>query len=432
MSDTWDQRLLKRSSFDEILDRLERRGQDRRDLLSTAPVTPELDLRWILYHRDKVVGEIISCLKSGELEFGLHQVAQVMAGKLRTFYVASWADRILLMAMAAILAKELDPLIGPRVFSFRTGRGARDAHKDLARYLKRCPSRTCFILKRDITQYGDSIPQDLLFARLSAETLIDANPLFLKLLKQAIRVSFAQKKSMDAVAVLIQGIPSGSPLVPTLENYYLTPLDARLSAFPGSFYARYGDDFVFATPDLATAREAVSACDASVAELGLSMKEEKMQNLQLLLTGSPHAAVEAPDFKVAAGFDWLGKRIVAKGRLGAKRDHYKRALQHLKSEITRLVQRHSELKYEDPFKIQLLSAALRELLDTRSQSVIQSYLYSQENDRILEETDRYLAQQIVVALHSKLSIGKKRAWKLYRDLRVPSLKYLRHHPRAKI
>jgi hypothetical protein len=38
------------------------------------------------------------------------------------------------------------------------------------------------------------------------------------------------------------GVPTGSPLVPLIENLYLSPQDQALSTIPGALYLRYGDD----------------------------------------------------------------------------------------------------------------------------------------------------------------------------------------------
>ncbi len=51
------------------------------------------------------------------------------------------------------------------------------------------------------------------------------------------------------------GLPTGSPLCCPIFNLYLSDLDHLISAYEEGFYARYGDDLLFATPDLDLALE---------------------------------------------------------------------------------------------------------------------------------------------------------------------------------
>ena len=71
----------------------------------------------------------------------------------------------------------------------------------------------------------------------------------------------------------------GSPLQPSICNLYLEALDRTLEALPGGFYARFGDDMLFAHPSGASARAATEHVARLLGELRLELNATKAHDL---------------------------------------------------------------------------------------------------------------------------------------------------------
>lgn len=410
---TWDKELQDPKTYRAIFEKLAARGDSRRDLLASAPVETRLNLAWILRHETQVIREITKGTRKDNWKMAPHQISKVFVGKLRDFYIASWPDRILLMAMATILARETNSQVSPQVFSFRPGKGAADAQKSLLTFVRQNRSASIYFLNRDISKYGDSIPQDILWKELSRRTAISKNPVFEKLLMRGVRIEFFPKTNPQCTATLFRGIPSGSPLVPVLENFYLGSLDDALTALPNSFYARYGDDFIFASPDEAIILEADLRIEKIVSELGLSIKDEKKINYSFF-------ARQKEGFKQVQSFDWLGRRINSNGTLGPKRDHFKYLRKEWDVQVDYLTKRHGTLSLDDDFKKELLKISLSLVLSVHRGGRFSNYLFSHENHGILRQFDRHIVHELHRKFQSNLGLSKKIAWRELRKLRLPS------------
>src|SRR5690606_2958757 len=108
------------------------------------------------------------------------------------------------------------------------------------------------------------------------------------------------------------GVATGSPVATALANLYLDPLDHELLAVPGAFYARYGDDLVFAHPDVSIAAGAEILVRQRLAERGLALNERKLA--RLYLNGAGRAG--ATGTRGATAVVYLGCRIDFAGTVG--------------------------------------------------------------------------------------------------------------------
>jgi len=116
------------------------------------------------------------------------------------------------------------------------------------------------------------------------------------------------------VAVRLKGLPTGQPMGGVIGNLYLTDMDRTLESVPGAFYARYGDDFLFAHPDPAVAADADAVIDAHLGRLSLTVSERKRRTLYLTPSGRPSAEWEGS--KGAPAVPFLGMRVAADGTVG--------------------------------------------------------------------------------------------------------------------
>jgi hypothetical protein len=152
---------------------------------------------------------------------------------------------------------------------------------------------------------------------------------FLPLLRSAIRppviTAAGQTTLLDA------GVPTGSSIQPAICNLYLTPLDNALNAIPGSFYARYGDDFIFAHPDALAAQDTAHLIDKMTKKLRLEIKEEKKQNLYFTNPGRP--SNDWPETTNTSFIEHLGCRIAFTGIIGLKTEKAHRLLRDLRARM---------------------------------------------------------------------------------------------------
>lgn len=227
-----------------------------------------------------------------------------MGGKVRRIAKFTPWDQVIHGVVARALGDALKESYPKGLYSYRRGRSALMAARDFAAYLRthvhsRPDPRTrgLFVFRSDIRNYTESIDTQPT-ARLWR--LLDQHwpdyacaPQELRTLVQAcIRVSDG-------------GIPMGSPVVPLVANLYLFDVDHSLSAVPGSFYGRFGDDLLFAHPDAAVCHESIAQAGTLVSGLGLEFHPRKTKELFLNAAGRPTSL----GFESVQAVDWLGFRI---------------------------------------------------------------------------------------------------------------------------
>ncbi len=420
----WDKALLQPKRYKQVLDRLRKRAQDEPRFLRSSALYPELSLFWVFLHERKVLNTILKALKSkAGFTFSAHKWAIVRTDKDRNFYIADWPERILLMVMAEILREKIDPLVSNRVFSFRKGSGAHRALQDFATFVTAHKGQALFVMKRDVQSYGDSIKHKKLMALIEERTDLKESSVFRSLLEQSIRIPF--RTSADAAETCMYlGIPSGSPMVPQFENFFLTPLDEILSAFPDSFYGRYGDDFIFATPHYEDAMRVNKAIDEQIESLGLKIKPEKKKNYYF--TYQTHRDFNRyPEFAGAVRLEWLGASLLAKGKIGCKAAHFDKAQKYLRTEILALVKRLSTMEFEKSIKEKTLSKGIRDLLDPIEANSTRHVLYGHHNYDLAKLLDEQVTQTTVRALRNYWQLKPREAWRVFRRLKVPSIFYNR-------
>jgi hypothetical protein len=119
-------------------------------------------------------------------------------------------------------------------------------------------------------------------------------------------------------------------------------MDLALEAVPGAFYARYGDDFLFAHPQAEVAREAAAIMDEKLDALWLTVNEKKRRTLFLTPAGRP--AGDWPDATGSSSVPFLGTRIDGKGTVGLDETKVRSLLRELgrRTEATARTLRHAE------------------------------------------------------------------------------------------
>jgi len=282
----------------------------------------------------RVAKAIASDLGDGSYRFSPVELRSAALDKQRELVVPVLSDLVIYHVVARVLTERIEQTLPESLLSFRPGRSAFLAHRRLASYLRdhrarrREPrDRGLYVLKRDVKSYTDNIDVSEasrlwpLFAEHLGES-VDADAPLGRLLRELVR----PLRQGDPPSRSETGVPTGSPITPVAANVYLTPLDRALEGTPGAFYARFGDDFLFATPDLAVAQAAQQTMDQILGQLGLTVHPTK--RLNLFFNGAGRGS-QAPDFTGCAFIEWLGMRATFHPSFGLSADKEKELLADL-------------------------------------------------------------------------------------------------------
>jgi hypothetical protein len=253
-------------------------------------------------------------VSSGAFEFQpLEPYVALIGGKERTIYRLDPIDSVVWAAIVRVMMRAIEPQLGEHLHSYRTGRSQWTATRALLAYLRAHTrqrpdpkTRGVYVLRRDVKRYDENIPvgNDSMFWK-TLEALVGDERFgyrgdFHALVRKAFRPVVLQD---GAERVLERGIPTGIPTQTIACNTYLLPLDRKLCAIEGSFYARFGDDLVFAHPDARTTEAAARVMDEELAALELGWNTQKQKAMWLTRAGRPS---EEPGFAAVSRFEYLG------------------------------------------------------------------------------------------------------------------------------
>ena len=399
-----DQRLLDPKVFDDIFKKLEKKLHTLSERLSEDP--EYLSLRWVLEHENEVRRLIKKVLKNGA-ELGTGKLISIqMSEKVREIVTYPWPERILLMALAKVLQEAFTPLYSSNLYSFQKGKGTIHAHLALKNFLDNNTHKKLYLLKRDVSKYGDSIPQDVLMKRAGSTLKLEHAPIVRELLRSAIRCELKDVKT-GASFTAIHGIPSGSPIVPPLENFYLLSLDHAMSSLPNVFYARYGDDFVVITDSPTLAWKADRMIEDCMHQLGLHIKPEKKIN-----------AVVYPGFR----FEWLGRSITFNPvRLGPKQKHTRDSLTYLKKSVRTVFERSLIIEKVEA-REKYLNSALQKIMSLERAEWIRLTTSPIHQETLALIQNEFIHVLLKTAQHV-YGISKSKSWKLYRRVKPHTLNH---------
>jgi hypothetical protein len=371
--------------------------------------------------------------------------AAFLGGKSRHVYRAPLADTVVLFALAGVLTELVMPAVCARVYSYRKGRSSREAVSDLVGFLKRHRAahadpraRGLHVLRRDIVGYGDRIPVDdgsplwpLLTRVLEARGCPASDP-FHDLLRRALRPLVL--RTNGALEPLTHGVPMGSPLQPSICNLYLDALDRTLEALPGGFYARFGDDMLFAHESGDVARTASNHVARVLGELRLELNPQKAHDLYWNGAGRPSAEPSSNRERGTTHIEYLGQRLAFDGGVALSQKKLRRIRNELKARVVR-----SELLLREVPVVEragALSRAVQAALDPVSPAALAlaPELARQCDDRrLLAELDHWLTRTLSEALSGRRGARAFRSAppRFWRALGLVSLVMRRDRVRAR-
>jgi RNA-directed DNA polymerase len=190
-------------------------------------------------------------------------------------------DRVVQAALRNVLEPIFEKDFAPHSYGFRPGCGCKDALRRVEALLRQ---GYVFVVDADLKSYFDTIPHDLLMARLRGK--VADNRIL------ALVASFLRQRVMDMMECWTPetGTPQGAVLSPLLSNIYLDPLDHLLARHHVQM-VRYADDFVILCRTEGEAHRALALVQDWTAQAGLSLHPTKTRIV---------------DGTARGGFDFLG------------------------------------------------------------------------------------------------------------------------------
>ncbi len=174
-------------------------------------------------------------------------IAKMGTDKKRVVYTYPRDENTVLKLLTWMILRKYDRIFSRNLYSFRPGRTAKDAVRDL---LKTGKVSQAYSYKVDIHDYFNSVPVERLLPMLKTALADDERLyVFLSGLLSEPRVSDRGK-----VIVEQKGIMAGTPLSSFYANLYLSELDRHFEG-SGVIYARYSDDMIVFAPDEAEVKK---------------------------------------------------------------------------------------------------------------------------------------------------------------------------------
>lgn len=345
--------LLRAELYVAQLERLRAKFKAKRR--TREPTSGGVTLSALHDRGDQLCVHLAAEVAAGSYRFSaLERVEVLTDGKRRIIHRANLVDAIVLGAMAQRLTSLLEPVLEDTVYAYRPQRNPQlaiaRARECLHAHRAARPNprdRGLFVLQRDLSAYGESIPThegsklwSLLDEVLGAHTDRDEARILRTLLDVACRPDVTLPNG--ELTQLTHGLPTGSPIQQPLANLYLTPLDRALRRLephhsPPHHYARFGDDLLVLEPSLERACAAAATIATVVSELSLTLNANKSRDLYFTQPGRPLGAASSVDFRPASHLEYLGARLSFDGHLGLKRKRLRELLTRSRARIANTV-----------------------------------------------------------------------------------------------
>ena len=194
-------------------------------------------------------------------------ISKMHSTKKRIVYIYPKDENTVLKLLTFLLLRSHDHLFSPHLYSFRSGRSAKDA----IRYLSGCPNiGQMWSYKADISDYFNSIPVERLLPIMSIALADDPK------LCRFLETLLTDPQVWDGTRLIQErkGIMAGTPFSTFLANLYLAQMDRQFTD-SGRIYARYSDDIILFAPTQEALEQDISLIHRYLVDAGLSINPAK-------------------------------------------------------------------------------------------------------------------------------------------------------------
>lgn len=195
------------------------------------------------------------------------EISKMNSSKKRVVYTYPKKENMVLKLLTYLVIRRYDHLFAPNLYSFRSGRCARDAMQ----YLAEVPGiGQMWSYKADISDYFNSIPIDRMLPIL--EQALPDDPELYRFLAGLLTNPLVNDDGN--LREDRKGIMAGTPISTFLANLYLAELDEHFAKL-GRVYSRYSDDIILFSPSQEELEADVEFIHRYLAEKGLTMNPAK-------------------------------------------------------------------------------------------------------------------------------------------------------------
>ena len=321
------------------LDRLHLRYADTRRLYEIAH--DDVALADLVHDKARLAKLIARAVRDGSYHPTPARRYRAKVDKERELCRFALCDFVVHGVVAEVLDEAIAARLSPRLYSFRRGRSSWQALADFAAFVRRHRAerpdprtRGLYVLRADVRRFCESVPLDAgaPLWRLLREALgLAAETPAWRLVEAVVRPELYDEP--DAPLQQIVGMPFGSPVTNVVLNLYLGAVDAALDAVPGAFYARFGDDLVFAHAEAARVAAAYADVERLVRERGLSLSAHKVK--RLFFNGAGRPSAEWPDAVGAQELSLLGAEVRFDGTQALPRDKWRALVADVRRRVGR-------------------------------------------------------------------------------------------------
>lgn len=403
---------------------LETFARNRRDKTPLSGSLDDLTLSELIRNQHEIFTAIFHDIRKDEFELAPAKQVPVYSGKQRIIHKFPLLEQFVLTHFARCLAMILEPLFPDSLFSFRPGRGNIGAIRRVTTYMQ-SHLGPFYVLRRDVQSFGDSLVHEHVLKDF--DTYFPQSPHLRRLLESVCRFRLESGEENTL------GLPTGSYLQLLFENMYLLDLDTALDSIPDSVHIRFGDDILFLSSDRASFETAKKHTEKIGAARMLSFHPTKSENI-LLVPSHAVTSARATERSLTSQhhFDYLGMRVFSDARMSLSIKKQRTIQDEIRFLIRSTAKNSSAVCSKDELRVILVSA-VKELLSTPTRftkSPLRNYLSMSSDIEQLKELDRWIALQILRAVHGEgfsKAHFKNSSWKDLRSLGLPSLV---HHRRT--
>jgi len=340
-------------------------------------------------------------------------------GRRRIVYVYPWEERLIDLLLYRVLNQAWEKLFSANSFAYRLGGGGIDVCQRRIKFALQKTKKPTYIIKRDISNYFNSVDHDALTGRLGS--FIEEKDYLFTLLQQRIKFSYLQGNTEITARA---GIPFGTAIACVFANIYLTELDYSLSRIPGLRYFRYSDDIIFFSQNKKTSRGALEVFNAFLARLKLTDNFAQRKNILF-----SRDLIFDEFFNCADKFKHLGLEFKADGLIRLSRDKFRKICNIFKYALRRKQGRLKKLKDVEK-RIELVIQLINQTLNSgiRNIAIVDYYLRHVSDEVQIRLLDRWLAEETLAVI---LNAGHKRgnfrkiSFNVLRSRGLPSLAHRR-------